>query len=60
MPGWGGGAVLNVVLGNSLVRQGSAATTQMTYTPLWLPLFALVTALKYEEEGIGYSLMRYS
>jgi hypothetical protein len=32
----------------------------MTCTPLWLPLFALVTALKYEEEGIGYSLMRYS
>ncbi|GAP12910.1 ABC-type transport system [Longilinea arvoryzae] len=42
--GWGGGALLNVVLANYLVSQGNSVTTQMTYTPLWLPLFALVFA----------------
>ena len=42
--GWGGGAVLNVVLSNYMVSQGNTVSTQMTYTPLWLPLFALVFA----------------
>ena len=42
--GWGGGALLNIVLTNYLVNQGSSVSTQMTYTPLWLPLFALVFA----------------
>jgi putative ABC transport system permease protein len=42
--GWGGGAVLNIVLENYLVSTGSTVSSQMTYTPLWLPLFALVFA----------------
>jgi len=42
--GWGGGAILNVVLSNYMVSQGNTVSTQMTYTPLWLPLFALLFA----------------
>ena len=42
--GWGGGALLNIVLSNYMVSQGNTVSTQMTYTPLWLPLFALVFA----------------
>lgn len=42
--GWGGGALLNVVLVNYMVGQGNSVSTQMAYTPLWLPLFAIVFA----------------